>query len=46
MSNTAGDKGTFQSHAPIPRAETLHAQLPKDNLFRVLALDGGGAKGF
>jgi hypothetical protein len=45
MSNTASDKATSQSGDPIPRAETLHAQLPKDNLFRVLALDGGGAKG-
>lgn len=31
---------------PIPRAETLHAELPDDGLFRVLTLDGGGAKGF
>jgi uncharacterized protein len=46
MSNTASNKGTSQSDDAIPRTETLHAQLPKDNLFRVLALDGGGAKGF
>jgi uncharacterized protein len=31
---------------PIPRAETLHGQLPTDDLYRVLTLDGGGAKGF
>jgi uncharacterized protein len=31
---------------PIPRAETLRAELPHDGLFRVLTLDGGGAKGF
>jgi uncharacterized protein len=31
---------------PIPRAETLRAELPQDGVFRVLTLDGGGAKGF
>jgi predicted acylesterase/phospholipase RssA len=30
---------------PIPRAETLHAEPPKDGLYRILSLDGGGAKG-
>ena len=30
---------------PIPRPETLHAELPKDGLYRILSLDGGGAKG-
>src|SRR3954454_16489447 len=30
---------------PIPRPETLHAELPKDGIHRILSLDGGGAKG-
>src|SRR5215467_13632857 len=30
---------------PIPRPETLHAELPKDGVHRILSLDGGGAKG-
>lgn len=30
---------------PIPRPETLHAELPKDGVYRILSLDGGGAKG-
>ena len=30
---------------PIPRPETLHAELPKDEVHRILSLDGGGAKG-
>jgi uncharacterized protein len=30
----------------IPRAETLHADLQKDRICRILSLDGGGAKGF
>lgn len=29
----------------IPRPETLRAELPKDGLYRILSLDGGGAKG-
>jgi uncharacterized protein len=31
---------------PIPRPETLRAELRKDGLYRILSLDGGGAKGF
>jgi hypothetical protein len=30
---------------PIPRPETLLAELPKDGVYRILSLDGGGAKG-
>jgi hypothetical protein len=29
----------------IPRPETLHGNLPKDELYRILSLDGRGAKG-
>jgi predicted acylesterase/phospholipase RssA len=39
--NTAND-----APDPIPRPETLHAELRKDGLYRILSLDGGGAKGF
>lgn len=46
MTETTNDKSVAKPAGPIPRAETLHAELPKDRLFRVLALDGGGAKGF
>jgi predicted acylesterase/phospholipase RssA len=31
--------------AAVPSPETLHAELPKDGLYRILSLDGGGAKG-
>ncbi|SRR6266446_8136523 len=34
-----------EAKEPIPRAETLHGNLPKDELYRILSLDGGGAKG-
>lgn len=26
---------------PVPRPETLHAELPDDGLYRILSLDGG-----
>jgi uncharacterized protein len=31
---------------PVPGAETSRAYLRKDGLYRILSLDGGGAKGF
>lgn len=52
MSVVGSEKATLAQNTanpapePIPRAETLHAQLPKDDLYRILSLDGGGAKGF
>jgi predicted acylesterase/phospholipase RssA len=39
--NTAND-----TPDAIPRPETLRAELGKDGLYRILSLDGGGAKGF
>jgi predicted acylesterase/phospholipase RssA len=38
-------KSVAETKEPIPRAETLHGNLPKDELYRILSLDGGGAKG-
>src|SRR5580700_4927864 len=52
MSIVGSEKTTLAQNSvdpapePIPRAETLHAELPKDGLYRILSLDGGGAKGF
>jgi predicted acylesterase/phospholipase RssA len=36
---------TVEKKEPIPKPETLLANLPQDGLYRILSLDGGGAKG-
>src|SRR3954454_11464633 len=46
MSKEATDQAVSGAEELIPAPETLAAELPKDDLFRVLSLDGGGAKGF
>src|SRR3954462_2964438 len=46
MSKEATDQAVSGAEQLIPAPETLAAELPKDDLFRVLSLDGGGAKGF
>jgi uncharacterized protein len=46
MSKEATDQAVSGAEELIPAPETLTAELPKDDLFRVLSLDGGGAKGF
>jgi hypothetical protein len=37
--------GNKEAAEPIPQPETLHAELPKDGVHRILSPDGGGAKG-
>jgi uncharacterized protein len=44
---TAAEKpAASKTQEPVPRAETLHGEPADDGLYRVLSLDGGGAKGF
>lgn len=42
----ASEESSEKKHDPVPRPETLHANLPPDGIYRILSLDGGGAKGF
>lgn len=46
MSEQGTEKSPPEVEEQIPALSTLTAVLPKDNLFRILSLDGGGAKGF
>lgn len=43
---TTTAESSQSKHEPVPRPETLHAVHPADGLYRILSLDGGGAKGF
>jgi predicted acylesterase/phospholipase RssA len=46
QAETATAESSEKTREPVPRPETLRAEPPKDGRFRILSLDGGGAKGF